>query len=63
MYLIVVTDDRFACRTASILDDYDAVRVALQAFSPEHGFSTMVFKLNPATEAYYEIFPEVDYDI
>ena len=63
MYLLVITDDRFKFHNAVTLDTIEAVRVALMAFSLEFGFSTMLFKFNPESEIYDEIFPEVlDYE-
>lgn len=59
MYLVVITYDRLKIHSAATFDSMDAVRVALIAFSPAHSFSTLVFKLNPESEIYEEIFPEV----
>jgi len=63
MYLVVITDERLKIHNAVTFDELDSVRVALQAFCPEHGFSAMLFKLNPESEIYEEIYPEVlDYE-
>lgn len=63
MYLVVITYEHLKIHNAVTFNYMDAVKVALSTFSPEHGFSTLVFKLNPESEIYEEIFPEVlDYE-
>ena len=58
MYLVVLTDEHLKIHNAVTFENMIFVRACLCRFGPDRGFSAMVFKLNPKTEIYEEIFPE-----
>ncbi len=59
MYLVVITDESFKFHTAATFDTIEALQAARVWFSPARGYSTLLFKLNPETEIYEEVYPEV----